>query len=102
MILKASPRLLMESPVGKDGLTRRRLTEEEQIRSYAWWFICMRWIAMLLAAILVCPSVWVFRWLPRSVSWPLLVALGEWSGVLAHHNLRLSPEVEKGGQLLHA
>jgi len=186
MMLKAAPRLPVESSAGDDWLTRARLTAPERIRQYAWWFICMRWIAVVLTAVLVSASVWVFRWLPRDVWWPLLLAvatlagvnlvymmllhrdgglsfllpvqgfvdvgiltfllhfsgglenplamivvfhviiggillsrrqcyalaatasglfallgLGEWSGILEHHTLLLSPSFEQGGRLVH-
>lgn len=46
-------------------------TAEERIATYARWFIAMRWIAALLAGMLVLISVQLLDWLPLEVWKPL-------------------------------
>ena len=62
-------------------LTPPRLTISEGIAIYARWFICVRWIVVMLAAMLACASVSVFQWLPQDVWWPLLIAVGTLAGL---------------------
>ena len=93
MILRASPKLLVESSINADEFTPARPTATEQNRIFAWWFICMRWIVVMLAAILVCMSVWVFRWLSRDVWWPLVMAVVALGGVNVLYMLLLHRKV---------
>ena len=76
MIIKASPAFLAVSPVEEESSGRARLTEEEQARIYAQWFITMRWIAVLVAVFLVIITVEVVEFLPRAVWRPLMVTVG--------------------------
>ena len=96
MMLKASPRLPLESLAEQEWLKRARQTDLERLRLSVWWFISMRWIAMVLAVIFVSASIWGFHWLPRSAGWPLLLGLGTLGVVnvvymvLLHRNVGLS------------
>lgn len=75
MIIRSSPAFLDQAPVDEAGVQVARLTEEERVKTYARWFIAMRWIAVLLAAILIVISVRVVGWLPLEVWWPLLLTV---------------------------
>jgi len=71
MIIRTSPGFLPATPVDEACARQPRLTEAERTKDYARWFIAMRWLAVLLAAILVFASVQVMGWLPKNVWWPL-------------------------------
>lgn len=75
MIIRSSPAFLAQAPMDEAGVQLHRLTEEERAKTYAQWFIAMRWIAVLLAAILIVISVRVVDWLPLEVWWPLLLTV---------------------------
>lgn len=76
MILTTSPGILQLPPTLRPTPLQSGVTDGERIRSYARWFIAMRWIAVLLAAILVFISVQVLEWLPQAVWWPLVCTVG--------------------------
>ena len=79
-IIKASPTFLGASPIADESPQQARLTEMERTKIYAWWFIAMRWIAVLLAGILVFLSVQVVEWLPQEVWWPLVGTVAALAG----------------------
>ncbi len=83
IILKTSPGFLAASPMEDAWAQQPQPTEEERTRMYVRWFIAMRWIAVLLAALLVFISVRLVGWLPAEVWWPLVGAVA----VLATSNL---------------
>ncbi len=70
-IIRSSPALLDHAPVDETGIQAGPLTEAERVKTYAQWFIAMRWLAVLLAAFLVVISVRVVGWLPLEVWRPL-------------------------------
>ncbi len=83
MIIRASP-ALMSAPLGSEtGTQHPQLSEAERTKIYARWFIAMRWIAVLLASVLVFTSVQLAGWLPQEVWWPLLSTVA----VLAASNI---------------
>lgn len=71
MIIKSSPGFLIQAPSDESELQISRLTTKDKCKIYAQWFIAMRWIAVLLAGIIVFISVRVVKWLPAEVWWPL-------------------------------
>jgi len=75
MILKSSPTFLPASP-GAEWTPPAPRTEAVRIQTYTHWFIAMRWIAVLLAALLVFISVRLIHWLPEQVWWPLVLTVG--------------------------
>ena len=91
-IVKTSPGFLAGSPTGEDSLPLRQPTTEERTKVYAQWFIAMRWIAVLVASLLVLITGEVVNWLPTAVWWPLfstIVALGAVNviyALLVHYN----------------
>jgi signal transduction histidine kinase len=80
-ILKSSPGFLVVPPVGEEWLRQPRLTEAERTKLYARWFISMRWIAVLVAALLVVMTVKVVEWLPPQAWWPLVLTIAALAGV---------------------
>ncbi len=48
-----------------------QVTEEEQAKVYAQWFIALRWVAILLTSALVLISIQWLKWLPLEVWLPL-------------------------------
>ncbi|MBI4658847.1 MAG: hypothetical protein HY735_08390 [Verrucomicrobia bacterium] len=71
-IIRISPGFLPVSlPEDEEWSNGTRRTELERTKIYAQWFIAMRWIAVVVAALLVFISVKVLRWLPAEVWWPL-------------------------------
>lgn len=58
----------------------RDLYERERVEEYARWFIRMRWIAVLVAAILVCLTMRMTHLLPPEVGWPLCAVVAGMAG----------------------
>ncbi len=73
-LIRSSPALLAATDID-EGLIPDRV-RDERLRLYAQWFIAMRWIAVLVAGILVFLSVLVFELLPRESLWPLAATVG--------------------------
>lgn len=71
MIIRSSPSLLVQEMSEETEGAVQHFTEDERVRIYSRWFIAMRWIAVLLATMLVVVSVRFFGWLPSEVWWPL-------------------------------
>ena len=97
-IVKTSPGFLAASPTGEDSLPLRQPTTEERTKVYAQWFIAMRWIAVLVASLLVLITGEVVNWLPTAVWWPLfstIVALGAVNVIYA-----LLVHFNRGGPIL--
>ncbi len=72
-IIRSCPPLLDQAPKDEAGAQVTRLTEGDRVKTYAQWFIAMRWIAVLLTAFLIVISVRVVGWLPLEAWWPLLL-----------------------------
>ncbi len=72
MIVTASPGFLSAAPTDESWAQRAEPTLAERTKLYALWFIAMRWIAVLMAGILVFISVQLVGWLPKEVWWPLV------------------------------
>ena len=64
----------------KDWSYRTRSTEVGRIEGYARWFIHIRWIAVLVAAVLVLITVKVAHVLPPEVGWPLFLSVVSLAG----------------------
>lgn len=80
MIIKSSPGLLAATPADAEWNQRPQPTEKERLKLYLRWFIAMRWIAVLLAGILVFISVQLVAWL--SDTWrPLVCGVGVLAGL---------------------
>ncbi len=79
-ILKDSPELLVPVQAGEEWWRQPRLTEAERTKLYARWFISMRWVAVVVALLLVVITVKVLDWLPQEVWWPLVLAVGALAG----------------------
>ncbi|MBU6410419.1 MAG: hypothetical protein KGR98_08520 [Verrucomicrobia bacterium] len=75
MIIRSSPAFLTQPAMDDADLCRPGVTPLERSKMYAQWFIAMRWIAVLLAAVLVFISVQVFAWLPGTVWRPLMATV---------------------------
>lgn len=73
VVIRSSPALLSATGVEEDLPPER--VREERIRLYAHWFIAMRWIAVLVAGILIFLGVRVFDLLPAETWWPLMGTL---------------------------
>lgn len=69
-ILKHSPGLLAAPSMDKEW-AQGGLSAKGRIHHYARWFIAMRWIAVMLAGLLVFISVQLLHWLPQEAWWPL-------------------------------
>ncbi len=80
-ILRGSPAFLAPPQADEEWLRQPRLTEAERTRLYARWFIAMRWIAVLVAALLVIITVKLVEWLPAEVWWPLVFVVTALAGV---------------------
>ncbi len=71
-IVLASPPLLAESPSDEELVRGARTTDQERLANHARWLIVMRWIAVVVAAMLISISVRIAHLLPDSVWWPLI------------------------------
>ncbi|MHB8519656.1 MAG: sensor histidine kinase [Limisphaerales bacterium] len=71
-ILKNSPAFLAASSTADLWAGQAPLSELERTQVYASWFIAMRWIAVLVAAVLVVITVQFIGLLPPDVWWPLI------------------------------
>jgi len=81
LILRRSPPLFA-APDHADGLARGSvLREEERSARYAHWFIQMRWLAIVVAAVLVFFAVRVVELLPHESWRPLLVTIAALAGM---------------------
>ncbi|MBI4663326.1 MAG: PAS domain-containing protein [Verrucomicrobia bacterium] len=89
MIIKNSPGFLEPAQIDEGWPHRSFPPEEERIKIYARWFIAMRWIAVLLAGILVLISVRLVEWLPRELWWPLALTVAVLAGSNVLYNLLL-------------
>jgi len=75
LILRRSPPLFTGEGVdhpGRGGCPR----EADKVERYARWFIAMRWVAVVAAAVLVFFTVQVVELLPRDAGTPLLATVG--------------------------
>lgn len=71
-ILKHSPAFLGASSTAGVRAGQAPVSELERTQVYASWFIAMRWIAVVVAAILVVITVQFIGLLPPDVWWPLV------------------------------
>lgn len=89
MLVRTSQGFLPETSGDEAWAQQPRLTQAERTRIYARWFITMRWIAVLLAGILVFISVRLVRWLPTEVWWPLMATVTVLAGLNVLYTLML-------------
>ena len=80
MIMRKTPVFLLELSMEADPSQRSLLSETDQRKVYAKWFIGMRWIAVLVAGFLVFVGVRVFAWLSAEVWWPLAITIAALAG----------------------
>lgn len=71
-IVRTSPPLLAETPTEEELVRGTRTTESERLANHARWLIVMRWIAVVVAAMLISISVRIAHLLPDNVWWPLI------------------------------
>ena len=93
VLIRSSPALLTATAVEEDLAPEQ--VREGRIRLYAQWFIAMRWIAVLVAGLLVFLGVSVFGLLPPNAWWPLWGAVG----VLAASNVLYSVLIRRAVRL---
>lgn len=79
-IIKVSPDFLRLAPLADEWTESTRPSHQERTLTYARWFIAMRWIAVLVAALLVVTSVKVLDWLPDEVWLPLVLSVTALAG----------------------
>lgn len=72
LILRSSPPFSELSHLTETSDRNGRPSKKELLASYTFWFIRMRWIAILVASILTWLVVRVAGWLPHEVWWPLV------------------------------
>src|SRR6266496_6194875 len=75
MIIRSSPEFLAPAPADEAWTQQLRPTDAERTKTYARWFIAMRWIAVLVAGLLVVITVKIMGWLPGEVWWPLVLTV---------------------------
>jgi signal transduction histidine kinase len=100
MIIRTSPGFPPAAPVDETWTPHPRLTGAERTKVYARWFIAMRWIAALLAGVLVFISVQLVHWLPKTVWWPLMSTVAVLAGFNLLYTLLLRWERGLPGLLL--
>lgn len=80
MIIRVSPGFLPATPADEAWARQPAPTSADRTKAYARWFIDMRWIAVLLAGILVFISIQLVNWLPKEVWWPLMITVASLAG----------------------
>jgi len=75
-VLRGSPALFTDTEAQRAGGGQGIQRKPDQAVRYAQWFIVMRWIAVIIAAVLVIVAVHVLDYLPADVWWPLSFAIG--------------------------
>ncbi len=86
-VIRTSPALLTATALEENGSPEA--VREGRIRLYAHWFIAMRWIAVLVAAILAFLGVRVFELLPGEAWWPLVATVGVLAGCNVFYTVRI-------------
>jgi signal transduction histidine kinase len=81
LMIRTPPGWLAEAPAGEEHSMISRMSDSEKNGLYARWFIWMRWIALLVAGLLVFLSIPVAGQLPTGVVWPLCAALAVLAGL---------------------
>ncbi len=93
VVIRSSPALLTATAVEEDVPPER--VREERLRLYAHWFIAMRWIATLVAGLLIFLGVRVFHLLPQETWWPLMGTVG----VLAASNVFYTLHIRRSSRI---
>ena len=75
LILRRSPPLLSGDESADRPAPGSPLTPEQRAAQFAYWFIRMRWLAIIVAAVLVLFAVRVVELLPQNVWWPLMTTI---------------------------
>jgi signal transduction histidine kinase len=81
LMIRTAPGWLCEAAAGEDQVLVSRMSDAEKNGLYARWFIWMRWIALLVAGLLVFLSIPVAGQLSADVVWPLCGALAVLAGL---------------------
>lgn len=80
IIVARSPAFMGAAKVLEEEMAPAQASGVERLRTYTLWFISMRWIAVVMAAILVFISVQLVEWLPKAVWWPLMGVIATLAG----------------------
>ncbi|MCH7848883.1 MAG: PAS domain-containing protein [Planctomycetes bacterium] len=91
-IVRTSPPLLAETPSEEELVRGTRLTEQERLANHARWLIVMRWIAVVVAVMLISITVRIAHLLPDNVWWPLISTVV----VLAGFNVACTMSLRSG------
>jgi signal transduction histidine kinase len=91
LILRRVPPLLTSAGAERQN-PARPIDPEERRLHYARWFVMMRWIALVVAAVLVFAAIHAFGLLPREAG----AALGATLGVFALANLGYALHLRRG------
>lgn len=80
LIVARSPEFMGAAKAFEEEAPTAQAGTAERLQTYTFWFISMRWIAVVMAAILVFISVQLVGWLPKAVWWPLVSAVAALAG----------------------
>ena len=72
LIVRASDPLL----ISREWESEYSSIRVERLANFNSWFIFMRWIAILIGAVLIYIVIRVNEWLPQSLWWPLIITIG--------------------------
>lgn len=89
LILRESPPLLSDADLADPRAAGSPLTEAERVAHFADWFIRMRWLAIIVASLLVLFAVRIVGLLPQRVWWPLMITIGVLAILNALYTTRL-------------
>lgn len=89
LVLRASPPLFASASAPDQQVPGARLSEVDREVHYARWFIQMRWIAVIVATVLVYITVSVVGLLPMATWRPLLATIAVLAGVNGAYALLL-------------
>jgi signal transduction histidine kinase len=93
LFLRGAPPLLPDASPSNERPSEGRVDAAQKRLHYARWFIVMRWIAVVIASVVVLTSVEIFGFLPREVG----PRLGAVVVALALLNLGYSLHLRRGG-----
>lgn len=89
LILRRSPPLLSAGDAAGLTAVRAPETEAQRIAHFAEWFVRMRWLAVIVAVVLVLFAVRVVGLLPQNVWWPLMVTIAVLAALNAFYATQL-------------
>ncbi|MCH2450036.1 MAG: ATP-binding protein [Gracilimonas sp.] len=72
LVVKASDSLLS----AQKWTLGERPNQRKRLEKFINWFIIMRWVAVFLALVLVYLVIFVYKWLPMEVWWPVIITIG--------------------------